>query len=172
MARLPKQHRELLAKQGVKVTFGHEVAHFNRKTGELAIATRTIPGEFIHEAGHAIEPYLKLYENSAFQKVLQNGIPEEEIGWMDFALENFGKVQIGYLDHPKVGKFISEYQARSYERDVWGRERFIERDGKEVFNVFTLGEYFAEGYRSFLLEPELLKRKDSMLYQFIKGLIE
>ncbi|GAW30208.1 hypothetical protein ULO1_28000, partial [Carboxydocella sp. ULO1] len=39
-------------------------------------------------------------------------------------------------------------------------------------NTKCLGEYFAEGYRIFALHPELLKKKDRKLFDFIKRLGE
>lgn len=171
IARLPKKHLELLQKNKAFVTFGYEYAHFNRCTGEIAISMNTIPGELIHEVGHAVETYLNLYENAEFIKVLQKDIPIDDIGFWDFTLDMFGKIQVGYLSHPSIKKFISEYQSSSYECDVFKNERFIEKNGKKIFNVLTLGEYFAEGYRAYFLEPQLLQEKDPRLYQFIKELI-
>lgn len=46
---------------------------------------------------------------------------------------------------------------------------FIDENG--ALNHFALGEYFSEGYKAYLLSPEVLKVKDAELYQFIKELI-
>lgn len=170
MAMLPKKHQEILAKHGVRVTFGHEFAYFNRKSGELAIAAKTIPGELIHEAGHALETYLGLYRDPNFVKVLRNGIPFDKIRGLagSFNVETmYGRYAV-YLAHPDVKKFVSVYQSYSFDFDILGRERFLELNGRDEFNELTLIEYFSEGYRAFFLEPELLKAKDILLYKFIE----
>ena len=40
-------------------------------------------------------------------------------------------------------------------------------DGK--FNIKVLGEYFSEGYREYLQNPNNLKEKDPKLYEFIES---
>lgn len=65
-------------------------------------------------------------------------------------------------------KFVSAYQSRLYEVDVDGNPQIDYKSFK--INLKSLGEYFAEGYRIYLLEPDLLMEKDLPLYEFIKEL--
>ena len=57
-------------------------------------------------------------------------------------------------------KFVSEYQGRTYI------EVGLFLDDK--LNPFALGEYFSEGYKTYIINPELLKKKDPQLYNYIK----
>ncbi len=63
-------------------------------------------------------------------------------------------------------KFISKYQGRIYNNDMYGNSRIDYKNGK--INIKSLGEYFSEGYREYFQNPEHLKEKDVKLYNFIK----
>jgi hypothetical protein len=58
--------------------------------------------------------------------------------------------------------FISKYQGRLYP------EAGFYDENKEL-NVKALGEYFSEGYREFIQDPDNLKKKNRKLYDFIKN---
>ena len=61
--------------------------------------------------------------------------------------------------------FVSEYQRRLYmDEDV------VDENGN--IKAVAVQEYFAEGYREFILNEQILAEKDAVLYEFIKGLIE
>ena len=66
-------------------------------------------------------------------------------------------------------KFISEYQGRIYNFDMFGNERY-NSDTKE-FNYRVLGEYFSEGFATYFTDRPLLLKKDKKLHDYIKELL-
>lgn len=157
---MPENHKNII-KSTVReielITSGN--SRFNRKTGVLYLDKDFIEGELIHEFGHAIETRLDLYHNEEFLKVLNNGL--EDITPFDIIDdEDSFIIPVQRLESDK---FISEYQGFLYETDIDGNERINDFS----LNTKCLGEYFSEGYRVYLTNPELLKSKDIDLYNFI-----
>jgi hypothetical protein len=59
-------------------------------------------------------------------------------------------------------KFVSEYQGHIYDFNI---DNYIKNNYK--MEPKQLGDYFTEGYRVYVANPEFLKKKDKKLYQFI-----
>lgn len=65
----------------------------------------------------------------------------------------------------KDSKLISYYQGRMYE------SAGIFEEDMTTINIRSLGEYFSEGYREYIINTNNLRDKDVDLYNFIKELI-
>lgn len=157
-------HKDIIKSEVKSIEFvGDESSRYDRKKGILYLRKDFIPGELIHEFGHAIETNLDLYHNQRFLDILENGL--EDITPFDIIedMETFVE-PVQRLDVPK---FISEYQGFIYEVDTDGNG-IILSSGK--FNIKSLGEYFSEAYREFYTNPYNLKQKDFNLYKFIEEL--
>jgi len=166
---IPEKHRKLLDDyvKEIEVVAGRS-GSYNRATKVMSIPREAIeePGVVIHELAHALETKLDLYHDGKFIDVLNNGLETVSPFAVITDSETFEK-PIQYLDIEN-GKFITQYQKRVYDEDYEGNERINYSDF--TFNVKTLLEYFAEGYRYYCMWPEQLKDKDLLLYQFIEEL--
>jgi len=59
---------------------------------------------------------------------------------------------------------VSLYQGRLYER-------YGIYDGSQVY-LDGMREYFSEGFRAYVLTPDLLANKDRALFEYIRRLVE
>lgn len=118
-------------------------------------------GEVLHEMAHVLEKKLGLYQNEKFLEVLKSGL--EEFSWemLSYVPDEYGR-PVCFLHSPK---FISEYQGRMYEE-----VGFL--DDNDAFNAYALADYFAEGYREYILYPNNLAEHDKKLYEFIEDLLK
>lgn len=125
-------------------------------------------GELIHELGHALETKFDLFNSYKFLEVLKSDLPDSFTCMLNIKFTQEFSRKIEILD---IGnsKFVSKYQSRVYENDMYKNERVDFKTGE--FNYRVLGEYFSEGYKEYILNPNNLKRKDPKLYNFIKELI-
>lgn len=163
---IPAEHLKILENYIEKIEMigsdHEEPSHYDRKKKILYLRNDFIPGEMIHEMGHALETALDFIHNEDYLKVLEDGLsnitPEDVI----LDKENFIK------DIKRISnkKFISIYQGMIYPKDSEGNEPF---DADKKFNTKVLGEYFSEGYREYLQNPNNLKEKDPKLYEFIES---
>lgn len=161
---ISNNHKDIIKSEVKSIEFvGDESSRYDRKKGILYLRKDFIPGELIHEFGHAIETNLDLYHNQKFLDILENGL--EDITPFDIIedMETFVE-PVQRLDVPK---FISEYQGFIYEVDT-DENGIILSSGE--FNIKSLGEYFSEAYREFYTNPYNLKQKDFNLYKFIEEL--
>ena len=158
---IPESHRNIINSAVNEVRLidtGN--SRYDRKKGILYLRTDFIEGELVHEIGHVIETKLDLYHNKEFLNALNNGLGD--ITPFDIIDDDSFVEPITRIENPK---FISEYQVYLYEFDIDGMERFNSEDF--TFNLKCLGEYFSEGYRVYLTNPQILKSKDAELYNFI-----
>lgn len=169
LAIIPSGHRKILEQEGVTVQTGHEISRYDRKNKVIQIGKNPVPGEVFHEVGHAIETKLDLYHSDTFLDILKNGLPDDNEIVLYIKTDKRFNPEIEVLDYPN-SKFISIYQSRLYDVDI-DKEGRINYDLKK-FNPKVLGEYFSEGYRAYITDPEILKKKDPVLYKFIKELID
>lgn len=166
---LPKTHRKILdeyVKEIKVVPTG--TSNFNRKTGVVTILEGMEEGELIHELGHALETKFDLYNNEKFINILKADLPDSFTCLLNIKTtkEFIQEIDILDVDCPK---FISKYQSRIYDKDMYKNERIDFSTGE--FNYKVLGEYFSEGYKGYILNPNNLKEKDIKLYNFIKELV-
>jgi len=155
---IPVGHRRIL--EDVIIQTGYEVSRYDRRNKIIQVGKNPVPGEVIHEVGHAIETKLDLYNDQQFLKVLYRGA--ESVSFANVILDKES------YDIPiirvEMEKLISEYQGRLYE-DVG-----IFTDDMKV-NLLAMREYFSEGYREYIVNPERLKKKDPALFDYIERVI-
>lgn len=160
LKRIPYAHREVIAKGIREIVFTNgEPSRFDRKKKILYLRTDFVDGEAIHELAHALETEMRIYDDKRFMGVLKDGIEDYTLEDIVYLPDDFQE-PVYIIRHDKL---ISEYQGRLYD-DVG-----LLTEDMEI-NVRSLGEYFAEGYREYLLNPKRLKEKDKRLYEYIDKL--
>ncbi|WP_410746737.1 hypothetical protein, partial [Clostridium neonatale] len=109
-----------------------------------------------HELGHALETKFDLYNNEKFINILKADLPDSFTCLLNIKTtkEFIQEIDILDVDCPK---FISKYQSRIYDKDMYKNERIDFSTGE--FNYKVLGEYFSEGYKGYILNPNNLKEK-------------
>lgn len=159
--KLPAKHKETLEEYISEIEVGgFENSGYDRKTRRVRLINDLEEGEIIHELGHALETKFDLYNNEKYKKLLYNVVKNKGYGDIIYDNETFTTP----ITRLQADRFVSEYQGRLYEEV----EIFSDDGG---INPKSLGEYFSEGYREFIENPEKLMKKDSDLYNFIKELI-
>ena len=159
--KLPAKHKEALEEYISEIEVGDfENSGYDRKTRRVRLINDLEEGEIIHELGHALETKFDLYNNEKYKKLLYNVVKNKGYGDIIYDNETFTTP----ITRLQADRFVSEYQGRLYEEV----EIFSDDGG---INPKSLGEYFSEGYREFIENPEKLMKKDSDLYNFIKELI-
>lgn len=118
--------------------------------------------ETLHEIGHAVETKLDLYNNPKFLNILKDNITDMDIILAHTDSETFERP----IDIIECEKFVSIYQGRIYNIDMYGQERY--NNSTNEFNYKVLGEYFSEGFAAYFTNKKLLISKDKKLYNFIK----
>lgn len=164
MKAIPAEHRKII--ENVKfnvVTTGNSC--YNRKEDTIYVLKGSNKFEIIHEIGHAIETKLDIYNNPKFISILEENL---DLYAMDAIKEDTTFSET--IDIIKNPKFISKYQGRIYDNDMYGNSRIDYSNGK--INSKAIGEYFSEGYREYFQNPKHLREKDIKLYNFIKELLK
>lgn len=167
---IPDKHKDIILSEVKKIIIAENIGSCYHRPLKIVFSGFD-SFNILHELGHAIETKLELHHNAEYLAVLGKGL--EDVNFFNVVEEKFDKVVNGEVEVviiPRLeleeSKFISEYQQRLYPEDL--DNAIIVDNG--VFNIRTLGEYFSEGYREYLENPENLKAKDIELYNFIKGL--
>ncbi len=168
---IPDSHRELLKREGITIQTGYDISRYDRRNKIIRVGKKPELGEIVHEIGHVIETIFDLYHNRDYLAVLQDGIPVDEINLAHIFMSDEFERPVYLLEHPKINKFVDKRQSIVYPLDIDKEGWFIEKNGVVIFNVKCLGEYFAEGYRMYLQNPQLLQKRDYKLYRFIERLM-
>lgn len=157
---IPEEHKSII-KGSVKEIYivPEGNSRYDRNKGIVYILKNPEAGEVIHELGHAIETKMDLCNKEDFIKVLNNGLENISLEDVIYDRDTYNRPIIRI----QSDKFISEYQGRLYE------EVGILNDDMSV-NLKAMGEYFSEGYREFIMNPDNLRKKDEKLFKFIEGL--
>ena len=171
LRKIPENHRTLLEDYVTEIEIVDGYAgSYNRDTKVISIPRKAVtePGVVLHELGHALESKLDLYHDERFLAVLNKGLENVTINDIILDTTTFEKEVFLLDDHGK--KFVSGYQGRLYDMDLDGNPQ-IDYKGFQI-NPKALGEYFAEGYKTYLIDANLLKKQDKALYDFIKELAQ
>ncbi|MGN1155547.1 MAG: phage minor capsid protein [Agathobacter sp.] len=159
---IPIKHQKLIEDEIQKIIVDLDGNSRYDKTNRIMYLDKNLEtGEVLHEMAHVLEKKLGLYQNEKFIEVLKSGL--EEFSWemLSYVPDEYGR-PVCFLHCPK---FVSEYQGRMYEEvGFW--------NDSDEFNVYSLAEYFAEGYREYLLCPDNLMQHDIKLYDFIEDLLK
>lgn len=169
LEKLPDTHMEMLKAMDVQIGTGwtEDLSRYDQM-GKMQLLARGVEEDAVlHETGHAIEDFLQVYQMKEFTKVLENAIPLGEITWENFVDDDSFQKPVLRLSHQDIKKFISLYQASLLKTDA-----LIHKKGDSwQFNPQSLREYFAEGYREYIMNQDNLKANDILLFEFIRGLM-
>lgn len=104
----------------------------------------------VHELAHALQDAMSLNTDYHYVKIMKNNFPS-----VSSILKNieYNEEQCYYFF--RNPRFVSQYQGRVY-------------DFTAINKMELMKEYFSVGYETYIYEPELLKKKDIDLYNFIK----
>ena len=158
---LPQKHRDIIDKSLKSVVITDNVSGYSHKRKTLYVNIDMHEGDMVHEAGHIVFHELGIENDKKYQKILKKGI--EKVTNYDI-IENKDYEKPFYQLVTDSDKFLNDYQKRIYIN--------IEtHDYSAEFDYSTLREYFSEGYRAYFKEPEILKKKDQDLYNYIGRLV-
>ena len=158
---LPQKHRDIIDKSLKSVVITDNVSGYSHKRKTLYVNIDMHEGDMVHEAGHIVFHVLGIEKDKKYQKILKKGI--EKVTNYDI-IENKDYEKPFYQLVTDSDKFLNDYQKRIYIN--------IEtHDYSAEFDYSTLREYFSEGYRAYFKEPEILKKKDQDLYNYIGRLV-
>ncbi len=160
LLKLPESHRKAAESiiPYINITNSDRGSRYNRKTGVVDISTKSPPYSIVHEYGHALADAKDIENNSDFVKTRISGL--ENIKFEDIIIDTESFSDTVLLIESE--KFISKYQGRIYA------DLIDYSDPKTITN--GMADYFAEGYREFIENPENLKSHDPELYEFIRSL--
>lgn len=158
---IPRAHQDILDKEILEI---HRSSLGNSRTdkrfGIIYVSDQLEEGEFIHEAAHILEDKLQIFQDEKYLQVLEKSIVDEQGQvWMVHDKTTFTR-EITRVVSPKL---VSEYQGRYYTNVP-----FWDSDGR--VNPYALSDFFAEGYKSYILQPQSLKRINPELYAYITEL--
>ena len=165
LARLPKEHREAAERQisRVRIEKGRDGSYYDPRSKEIVLSDKRKPGDAIHEYGHALDRALKIYKDPTFRAIREDGLDLADLSKVVYDRGTYSKDVFIYLSD----KFVTEYQGRIY-KNLDGS--ILLPDTYKVDSSLML-EYFSEGYKTYFMEPENLKKKDPKLYEYIGGLL-
>ena len=157
---MPERHRKMIENAGLTILVEDiGSSYFNRNRKCIVLAPDRPQGAFIHECAHAIDAIMGIYRDPKFDDVRKNGIDLADLASIVYDEDTFTKPAY-FL---KNKKFISEYQGRMYEHiGIYDGTRIVDE---------SLMDYFPEGYREYLMNPENLKAHDPKLFDYIEELV-
>lgn len=137
-------------------------SRYDRENGILYLREDMEKGEAIHEMAHALETVLGVYDDDRFIVAIKATIGEvDALFGIEEDADTFVKPILILKNKEKL---VSEYQGRVYEEVP----RLLE---DMSFNYNALGDFFAEAYRAYILEPDVLKELQPEIYKYIEELI-
>lgn len=163
IASMPEKIRNIL--KDTKIVEKSNMSAYDRKNNIIHLLKKPSKHEILHEIGHAIETKYDIYNNEKFINVLKSNITDMDILMAKTDTTTFEET----IDLIENDKFVSKYQGRIYNFDMYGKERY--NSSTQEFNYKVLGEYFSEGFATYFTNDKLLLKKDKKLYNYIKELI-
>ncbi len=157
---IPARHRDIIESvvNEVRVdSIGN--SRYDRDKGILYLAEGLQEGEVIHEMAHALETKLEVWKDPKFMAAVKNTLGgENQLFYVLDDADTFIK-PIQRLNREDV--LISLYQGRIYEEvgavdDNW------------EFNYHSLGDFFSEAYKEYVLSPNNLKEKQPLIFDYIE----
>lgn len=160
---IPESHKSIMESSVTQIiidTTGN--SRYDVQNGILYLKEDFEKGEIIHELAHALENALRVYDDDKFLVALKATVGEvDALFGIEEDTETFVK---SILVLRRKENLISEYQGRVYEEVP----RLLD---DMSFNYKALGDFFAEAYRTYILEPEVLKEMQPEIYKYIEELI-
>lgn len=160
LLKMPERHRTLAESKisGIEITDNPDSSGYDVRTKKIYFSTESDdPDTIIHEYAHGLEDALNIYEDPEFKKVMMKGL--ENIGLADVIVDEETFMRPIYRIESE--KFISLYQGRLYDGFY---------KGGDSFTLDTMRDYFSEGYREYIVNPDNLKKHDPDLFNYIEGI--
>lgn len=141
------------------------ISGYSQKGKNIYLDIEPQKGDIIHEFAHAIEDAFNIRNSSQYKEILKKGL--ENYTNYDI-IEETKKYERAFF-YIKNDKFVTQYQGRLYIENLindidWGAELNADPN--------IMKEYFAEGFKYYIMYPDTLKEKDFDLYNFIKEMCE
>lgn len=159
---MPKKVRELL--NDTKFVEKSNKSAYDRKNDIVHLLRNPTKQEILHEIGHVIETKYDIFNNEKFINILKDNLADMDL-LMAKSVDDYTET----IDLITNDKFVSEYQGRIYNLDMYGKERYNSKT--KEFNYKVLGEYFSEGFATYFTDNKLLLKKDEKLHNYIKELL-
>lgn len=161
-ALIPEVHRDLIEQEIKEIAVALDGnSRYNRAKGVLYLAPDLVEGETVHEMAHILETRLNVWDDPKFINAVKNTLGEEELLFYVIDDTDTFTKPIQRLDRENV--LISIYQGRIYEEIGAVDENW-------KFNYYSLGDFFSEAYREYLLRPDVLKEKQPLIFSYIEGI--
>ena len=160
---IPKKHLDVIGKtvKEVEIVPNRGRCSYEPDSKKLILDPDKMNGSIIHEFGHVLADAYDLYNDKEFIDILSDGLNlDDSYDIKSFYFED-EKIWLYWLPNPK---FISEYQGRVY----------VDIDNmsySDPINPRTLMEYISVGFDTFFKDPELLKKKDLKLYNYLERMM-
>lgn len=160
---IPKKHLDVIGKtvSEVEIVPNRGRCSYEPDSKKLILDPDKMDGSIIHEFGHVLADAYDLYNDKEFIDILSDGLNlDDSYDIKSFYFED-EKIWLYWLPNPK---FISEYQGRVY----------VDIDNmsySDPINPRTLMEYISVGFDTFFKNPELLKKKDLKLYNYLERMM-
>lgn len=160
---IPKKHLDVIGKtvSEVEIVPNRGRCSYEPDSKKLILDPDKMNGSIIHEFGHVLADAYDLYNDKEFIDILSDGLNlDDSYDIKSFYFED-EKIWLYWLPNPK---FISEYQGRVY----------VDIDNmsySDPINPRTLTEYISVGFDTFFKDPELLKKKDLKLYNYLERMM-
>jgi len=161
LSRIPDKARKIAERAISKIVMtGGQASHYFPRSKEIMLARGREYGTAIHEYAHALEAELRVYNDPQFLSILKMGFENLSVSDIIIDATTFAEPIIRVWSD----KLVSLYQGRLYER-------YGLYDGSQVY-LDGMREYFSEGFRAYVLTPDLLANKDRALFEYIRRLVE
>lgn len=159
LAMMPARHRELAESKisEIVVVDDPSGSRYDPRTKQIYISKQADnPFAIVHEYAHALDRAIGAGQDEKFIEIRKKGFENITIADIIEDEETF-TAPIYRLEHEK---FISLYQGRLYDG-------FYSGNG---ITLDTMFEYFSEGYREYVANPDNLKKHDPDLYDYFEGI--
>lgn len=138
-------------------------SRYDRENGILYLRSDIEDGVAIHEMAHILETAQDVFNDNEFYEAIKKTIGDvDPLFGIVLDEETFVK-PIERLKNTE--NLVSIYQGRVYSE--------LHRiDEHMMFNYKTLGDFYAEAYRVYILEPDRLKKLQPEIYKYFEEMLE
>lgn len=160
---MPERHMEIIknAIKGIKIDENGN-SRYNSIEKIVYLSNDLEQGEAIHELAHVLERELDIWEDKKYIDAIRGTIGEIEPFYEVVRDDETFVKPIWRLNSESL---VSVYQGRVYKEYV----PIINSDMR--FNIKSLGDFFSEAYREFIYNPERLKEKQPLIYDYIEEMM-
>ena len=157
---IPPAHQDILDRELLGIRHSPIGNSFtNKNLGIIYMADDLEKGEFIHEAAHILEDRVGVFQDKKYLSILESSIVNKQ-GSIDILEDDTFTKTIKRVASPRL---VSAYQGRYYESvAIWNADGSI--------NPYAFSDFFAEGYKAYILEPQKLKRINRSLFEYIEAI--